>query len=129
MTTNNIYRPALKARRGAALLMALFIMTAASALVVAIADSQSLRYSALRNTKQWDQSRYLAEAGLHEALATLETDFTWRTGVQATEFPIGSGNRYEVSVRDGTDGEVIVQSVGFAGTFTRSLSARLKQGG
>lgn len=118
-----------RGRQGAALLMALFIMTIASALVVAIADSQSLRYSALRNTKQWDQSRYLAEAGLHEAMSQLEVDFTWRTGIVATEFPIGSGYRYEVSVRDGSDGEIIVESVGFAGGFTRSLSARIKQGG
>jgi type II secretory pathway component PulK len=109
--------------------MALFIMTIASALVVAIADSQSLRYAALRNTKQWDQSRYIAEAGLHEALSKLEVDFAWRAGIGATEFPAGSGNRYQVTVRDGTDGEVIVESKGFSGSFTRSLSTRLKQGG
>lgn len=129
MRTNSKKSLANFRRRGAALLMALFIMTIASALVVAIADSQSLRYSALRNTKQWDQARYLAEAGLHEALSKLELDFSWREGVMATEFPAGSGNRYQVTVRDGTDGEVIVNSIGFSGNFSRTLSARLKQGG
>ena len=58
-----------RARRGAALLAALFVMTLASTLVVATLDAQMLRYAALRNTLEWDEARYLAEAGLNEAFA------------------------------------------------------------
>jgi hypothetical protein len=116
-------------RRGAALLFALFVMTVASALAISMADSQSLRYASTRNTRQWDQARYLAEAGLNDALAQLEHDFDWRDGIGATEFPAGSRNNYQVSVRDGTGGEVLVESIGRSGGFTRTLVARLKQGG
>jgi type II secretory pathway component PulK len=124
------YHSRAKTRRGgAALLVALFTMTIASALVVAIADSHSQRYAAFRNTRQWDQARYVAEAGLHDALARLEKDITWRAGLAAIEFPLGSGNRYQVSVQDGSDGKVIVQAVGMSGSFSRILSTIIKQGG
>lgn len=110
-------------------MLALFVMTVCSVLVLAIVDSQSLRYSALRNTRQWDQARYLAESGLHAALAHLEIDFDWRKGIESTEFPVGSDNWYSANVQDGTDGHVIVQATGTSGNFTRTLSVTLKQGG
>lgn len=110
-------------------MLALFVMTVCSVLVLAIVDSQSLRYSALRNTREWDQARYLAESGLHAALANLEIDFQWRKGIDSTEFPSGSGNQYSATVQDGTDGHVIVHASGTSGNFTRTLSVTLKQGG
>jgi len=117
-----------KLRRGAALLLALFVMTVSSALVLAIVDSQSLRYAALRNTRQWDQARYLAEAGLHHALSRLEADFSWRDGIGWTEFPSGSGDRYRVEVAEDDDGNVVLTTVGSSGNFTRTLGATVKQG-
>ena len=116
-------------RRGASLLIALFVMTLASTLVVAMLDSQTMRYSALRNTKEWDEARYLAEAGLNDAFARLEQNINWRDGILATEFPLGSGSTYAVTANDGPDGTVEITATGTAGNFTRRLQATIKHGG
>lgn len=116
-------------RSGVALLMALFVMTLASALVVATLDSQTLRYAALRNCVDWDRARYLAEAGIQHAFVFLEDDILWRKGIATTEFPIGSGQTYRVEVVDGADGTVTLTSVGNAGKFSRVLRATIKHGG
>ena len=88
-------------RRGAAMMTALFVMTVSSVLVISIMDTETLQYSALRNTLDWDRARYLAEAGLQHALAELEADITWRTGISNTQFPAGSGNLYWATAVDG----------------------------
>lgn len=116
-------------RRGAALLLAIFIMTVVSMLVVAMADTQTLRYAALRNTRDWDDARYLAEAGLHHALSQLEADIDWRAGIGSTEFPVDSGHYYSATVQDGPDATVIISATGLAGSFSRVLTARIKHGG
>lgn len=118
-----------RSRRGAALMLALFVMTVVSTLVVSMADTQMLRYAALRNTRDWDGSRYLAEAGLHHALSRLERDIDWRAGVPATEFPAGSGETYSATVTDGANGTVVIVAEGRAGTFNRVLRATVKHGG
>ncbi|GAB5405534.1 MAG: hypothetical protein Aurels2KO_37650 [Aureliella sp.] len=118
-----------RSRRGAALMLALFVMTVVSTLVVSMCNTQMLRYAALRNTRDWDSSRYLAEAGLHHALSQLERDIDWRAGVPATEFPAGSGETYSASVVDGPDGTVVVTAKGSVGTFSRVLRASIKHGG
>ncbi len=116
-------------RRGAALMLAIFVMVLASTLVVAVLDTQTLRYAALRNTRDWDYARYLAEAGLHHALSRLEDDIDWRSDLTDIEFPAGSGHTYSASIRNGPDGTVIVHATGRAGSFSRVLTATIKHGG
>ena len=123
-------RPGCRRRRdGAALLFALFVMTVVSTLAVSMLDTQTLRYASLRNTRDWDEARYLAEAGLHHAFAQLEGDIDWRDGIVTTEYPAGSGNTYRAVITDGPDASVIIQSTGTAGTFSRKLVATIKHGG
>ena len=85
-----------KARRGLAMMVALFLMVVISTIVVSTLDTTMLQYAANRNTLAWDQARYLAEAGAQHALALLEADNTWRTGIASTQFPAGSGNTYRL---------------------------------
>jgi type II secretory pathway component PulK len=110
-------------------MLALFVMSVASLLVISILDTQTLQYSALRNTIDYDRARYLAEAGIQHALAFLEQDITWRAGVANVEFPVGSGNRYTATATDGANGTVVIAAVGTAGTFTRRLEVTVKMGG
>ena len=116
-------------RKGAALLLALFVMTLSSTLAVAMLDAEMIRYITLRNPSQWDEARYLAEAGINEAFAHLENDISWRVGIPATEFPSGSGFTYSVSISDGADGTVDTSSTGLAGELSRTLVVNVKQGG
>jgi type II secretory pathway component PulK len=117
------------ARKAAAILTALFIMTVSSTIVIAMFDTQTLQYTAMRNTIDWDRARYMAEAGVQHALAELEADISWRTGVLVTEFPAGSGNTYSATAVDGANGTVIVTAQGTAGNVTRRLQTTIKQGG
>ena len=116
-------------RRGAAMMTALFVMTVSSVLVISIMDTETLQYSALRNTMDWDRARYLAEAGLQHALAELEADITWRTGISNTQFPSGSGDLYWATAADGANGTVVVSAWGQVGSVTRKLETTVKQGG
>ena len=88
-------------RRGAALLTAMFVMVVTSMLVLMICDTQTIQYSALRNTIDYDRARYLAEAGVQHALALLEKDIDLRGTVPNTEFPAKSGEYYTVTVATG----------------------------
>lgn len=110
-------------------MMAIFVMTIAGTLVITMADTQMLRYTALGNTRDWDSARYLAEAGLHHALSRLENDIDWRDGIESTEFPAGTGRTYEATVLDGPNGVVIITATGSAGSFSRVLTAKIKHGG
>ncbi|MGE0760530.1 MAG: hypothetical protein AB7F89_00300 [Pirellulaceae bacterium] len=121
-------------RRGTALMLALFVMAVASMVVVMILDTQTLQFSALRNTMEYDRARYLAEAGLYHALSLLESDFDLdeSTGftIAATEFPVGSGSVYSATVSAmAADGTRTVSSEGSAGSVTRRLQIQIKMGG
>lgn len=127
--TDPANRPTLRQRRGAALLAALFVMSAVSVIVIGILQTETIQFAALRNSVDYDRARYLAEAGMNHALSILETDFTWRGKVVRTEFPAGSGEFYSAVVIDGTDGTVRVTGIGDAGTFSRTVHVVVKQGG
>ena len=116
-------------RSGAALLATLFAMTVTSLIVIAILDTQISQYGSLRNTIQYDQARYLAEAGLNHGLSLLESDITWRGAVARTEFPVGSGRYYSATAVDGSDATVVVTGTGEAGAVVRTVQVVVKQGG
>ena len=115
-------------------MLALFVMAVTSMIVITILDTQTLQYSALRNTIDYDRSRYLAEAGIQHALSTLEVDFDQGevTGftIPATQFPAGSGNTYQATIGPLlADGTRVVTGEGTSGTFTRRLEIVIKMGG
>ena len=114
-------KPQKSQRRGLALMVAIFVMVITSTIVVTTLDTSALQYTANRNTIAWDKARYLAEAGTQHALALLEADDTWRTGISATEFPSGSGCTYTVTVADGASSTVIITASGTASGVTRNL--------
>ncbi len=116
-------------RRAAAWMTTLFVMATTVMLVVAALDTETLQFATLRNTLDYDRARYLAEAGIQHALAELEQDINWRTGVTDVEFPVGSGNTYTATAADGPEGTVIVTATGRAGSFQRRLEVQVKQGG
>ncbi len=108
-------------RRGAALLVCLFTMVVCSVIVVAMLDANTLRLSSLRNSVDYERALYLAGAAVHESLAELEGDYTWRDGIPVTEFPAGSGNSYSATAADGIADEIVITGYGVSGTVTRTL--------
>ncbi|NUQ65898.1 MAG: hypothetical protein HUU20_25835 [Pirellulales bacterium] len=116
-------------RRGAALLVCIFVMAMTAAVVVAVVDSMTLEMTALRHTTNYERASYLAGAAVYHALAELEADTAWRAGVPNTEFPVGSGNSYLATVVDGAAGTVVVTGNGTAGGVTRKLELTVELGG
>ena len=116
------------ARRGAALLVALFVLTMTTVLVVALFDTATLQLTALRNVGDYERAGYLAGAAAHHACAMLEANPAWRTGIPATEFPAGSGATYSATAVNGSGTTVIVTAVGTSGGVTRTLQITVDTG-
>ncbi|MEO8493723.1 MAG: hypothetical protein ABI614_01530 [Planctomycetota bacterium] len=119
-------------RRGMALMMALFVMTVCSMIVITILDTQTLQFTALRNTMDYDRARYLAESGVQHALAFLEQDYAV-IGVDKYDVPWtnapDANNQYMATLSAGPNGTVIIAAQGRSGNFTRKLEITVKMGG
>jgi Tfp pilus assembly protein PilX len=112
-------------RRGIALLICLFVLSLVSVWTVDMLESASIYQSALRNSIEYEQSLYLANAGIHHALAQLEDDSAWRGTVSAGSYP-ASGSYSATAVNGAASGIVDVTSTGVAGGTTRRLSATVQ---
>ena len=108
-------------RRGAALLIALFIVFAASMATVNVLNSLTAELSALRNTVEYERALYLANAGVHAAAAELEADSTWRDTVSEGAFP--NDGTYTATAVDGDHSTVTITAQGAAGSVVRTVTA------
>jgi type II secretory pathway component PulK len=109
-------------RSGVALLLAIFVLAIITVWLVDMLNSQTVHQSALRNTIEYEQALYLANAGVHHAIAELEANTAWRGTVAAGSYP-ASGSYSATAVNGVTSGTVDVTSTGVAGETTRRLEA------
>lgn len=112
-----------------ALLVCLFVVSVTSALLIGILDTCTTQYAAVRNTTDYDAAQYLAGAAVHHALAELELDPAWTTGIPSTQFPVGSSRTYSATVTPGAGSTIIITGVGNAGSTTRRLEVTVIIGG
>jgi membrane-associated protease RseP (regulator of RpoE activity) len=97
--------------------------------VVVFRQGKSVSLKAVRNTTDYEVALYLAGAAVHHALAEVEQNPTWTTGIPATEFPAGSGRTYSATIAAGLDNTIIVTGVGTAGATTRRLEVTVSTQG
>lgn len=109
-------------RQAIALLVCLFVLSLVSVWAVGMLESASIYQSALRNSIEYEQALYQANAGVHHALAQLESDIIWRGTVTAGSYP-ASGSYSATAANGATAGTVDITSTGVAGGTTRRLSA------
>jgi hypothetical protein len=112
-------------RRGAALLICIFVMAVSTAIVVAVLETQMLQMTALRNTLDYERAYFLAGAGAHHALAELENDDTWRDGIPSTQFPSGGSDTYSATVVDDVSG-IVITATGTAGGVARTVQVTIE---
>src|SRR3954447_20815549 len=105
-------------RKGIALLICLFVLSLVTVWTVDMLESASVYQSALRNTIEYEQSLYQANAGVHHVLAQLEADQNWRGTVSAGSYP-ASGSYSAPAVTGTAVGTVDITSNGVAGATTR----------
>lgn len=108
-------------RRGAALMVCMFIVFIVTLLVVNVLDTLTLDLSSVRNNIDYERALYLANAGVHAAAAQLETDPAWRSIVVDGAYP--GDNTYQASAANGPVGTAIVTSRGVSGGITRTVIA------
>jgi Tfp pilus assembly protein PilX len=111
-------------RPGIALLVCLFVLSIVSVWTVDMLESASVYQSALRNTIEYEQALYQANAGVHHVLAQLESNVAWRGTVTGGSYP-ASGSYSTTAANGAVAGTVDVTSTGVAGETTRRLSATI----
>lgn len=111
-------------RRGAALLVCLFIIFIVTILVVNVLDTEMLELSSLRNTINYEKALYLANAGVHHAAAELENSSTWRGTVSEGSYP--ANDTYTATAVDGSNNTVVVTARGAAGGIIRTVTATIE---
>lgn len=115
------------ARRGVALLMTLFLVFMVSALVLNIAQTETLQLAATRNTIEYEKALYLANAGVHEACAQLMADLSWRGSITDGSIPPTTpASGYQASAADDGLGNVVVTSTGYSGNGARTVQATIE---
>ena len=113
-------------RRGAALLLTLFVIAVTSLIVVSILDAETSQFAAVRNASDYERALYLAGAAVHHALAMLEADLDWRGVVSEGSFP--ADDSYQATAANGDDTDVVITGIGVAGSVTRRLQVSVSGG-
>lgn len=119
-------RAGVRAARGMALLVCLFVMTLASTTLVGVLGAMTAELVALRNTADFERALYLAGAGAHSALAELELNPTWILGIPNT--PPSGTQYYSATVAPQVDGTIIVTGTGVSGSVTRRVAVTIDFG-
>jgi len=115
-------RRAHAARRGSAFLLILFLMAVTTPLIVLLCNAHSTHVRCVHNHVSGRTALYVAEAGVHRAIAELLADGAWRTGFTDEAFPDGLGHTFTVTLAD-VDGRIEIASTsttadGYAKTVT-----------
>jgi Tfp pilus assembly protein PilX len=112
-------------RNGMALLLCMFVLSIVTVWLVAMLDSATVHQSALRNTIEYEQALYLANAGVHHAVAELEGNTAWLGTVTGGTYP-SSGSYSATAVTGAGAGTVDITSTGVSGQVTRRLTATVQ---
>jgi hypothetical protein len=100
-------------------------MTLASLSLLGVLNSLTSQMAARRNTVDYERALYLAGAGAHAALAELEADSSWLTGISSTSF---GGGTYSATVTDQGNGTRLVTGTGVSGSVTRKVQVTIQFG-
>ena len=109
---------------GIALLICLFVLSLVTVWTVDMLESASVYQSALRNSIEYEQSLYQANAGVQHVLSQLEADVNWRGTVTGGSYP-ASGSYSATAANGAISGTVDVTSTGVAGATTRRVQATI----
>jgi len=109
---------------GIALLICLFVLSLVTVWTVDMLESASIYQSALRNSIEYEQALYQANAGVQHVLSQLETDVNWRGTATAGSYP-ASGSYSATAVNGAISGTVDVTATGVAGATTRRVQATI----
>ena len=117
----------LRKNRGIALILVLFVMLLVFGLVLAFLyiATGDLR---IANDQMLDTiCRYIAQAGIEDAIYELRRDDTWLLGFTNKEFPEGSGYTYTVVVQKEAARQWLISSTGAVLDYRKTISSRVRK--
>ena len=97
-------------RRAAALLIVLFLMAITAPILCMMLDTQTTHIRCIHNDIEMKTALYIAQAGVHDAMAQLLADSAWRAGFTNKAFPIGLGHTYTVTLANAANNQIIITS-------------------
>lgn len=110
---------------GAALVIALIIMSMLSLLTIASFDMLSINVQIAGNHERELKAKYIADAGVEDAIDRLRDNPLWDAGLADIEFPTGSGNTYTVAIDNSEYPSITITSTGTMSSFQRSLEVQV----
>ncbi len=116
-------------QRGAALVVALIVMSVLALLTIASLDMLTVNVQIVGNHARELRAAYIADAGVEDAIDTLRDTPSWDTGLTNVEFPTDSGNTYTVAIDNSAYPLVVITSTGTISSFQRSLEVQVKMTG
>ena len=111
--------------RGAALIVALIVMSMLSLFVIRSLEMLIVNVQINSNHVHDLQALYIADAGIEDAIARLRDDPNWDDGL-SEEFPSGSGNTYTVVVDNSEYPSIVITSTGNVPNFGRSIEVEVQ---
>jgi Tfp pilus assembly protein PilX len=123
-----ILSPKLNNEKGVALILAIMLMLALAVLTISAFELLISSVRITKNIKDDFQALYVSEAGIEDAILQLRYNGNWNTGFTDKNF---GGNNYDVTITtvsmvNGHQFMVDIQSTGKVGYFQRILKARVK---
>ena len=115
--------------RGAALVIALIVMSMLSLLTIGSLEMLTVNVQIANNHMHDLQALYIADAGVEHAISVLRNNPTVPSGTYGPlEFPAGSGNTYTVAIVNSypSDGNVLITSTGAVSDFQRSVEVQVE---
>jgi hypothetical protein len=107
--------------------MCLFLVFMASTFVLNIAQTETLQLAITRNSIEYEQSLYWANAGVHHVCAQLLADTAWRGVVSDGVLPpLPQAAGYSATAVDDGLGNVLVTSTGYSGYGHRTVAATIE---
>lgn len=113
-------------QRGAALVIALIVMSVLALLTISSLDMLTLNVQLGGNHERELKASYMADAGVEDAIDRLRDDSGWDAGLTDVEFPAGSGNTYTVTIDNSESPLIIITSTGTVASLQRSLEVQVK---
>jgi len=97
-------------RRAAALLIVLFLMAITAPILCMMLDTHTTHIRCTHNDIEMKTALYIAQAGVHDAMAQLLADSAWRAGFTNKAFPAGLGHTYTVTLANAANNQIIITS-------------------
>ena len=109
------------------MLMCLFMIFMVSGLLLNIVQTETLQLASTRNSIEYEQSLYWANAGVHHVCSLLMDDPSWRgTVTDGSLPPAAPTSGYSATATDDGSGNVLVVATGYSGQGSRSVEATIE---